>query len=141
QYGARFSNFLRLGQDELNVYANNQPVVYNEQFKKYESAVATGVENFKRSDIISNFSNFEPRFSLSYVLNDSESIKASYNRMAQYLHLLSNTASPTPLDVWAPSGRYIRPQLLDQFAIGYFKTIKNGAYSLETEAFYKDIQN
>ena len=78
---------------------------------------------------------------MSYVLNDNESIKASYNRMAQYLHLLSNTASPTPLDVWAPSGRYIRPQLLDQFAIGYFKTLKNGAYSLETEAFYKDIQN
>jgi hypothetical protein len=141
QYGARFSNFLRLGQDELNVYANNQPVVYNEQFKKYESAVATGVENFKRSNVISSFSNLEPRFSLSYVLNDNESIKASYNRMAQYLHLLSNTASPTPLDVWAPSGRYIKPQLLDQFAIGYFKTLKNGAYSLETEAFYKDIQN
>ena len=69
QYGARFSNFLRLGQDELNVYTNNQPVVYNEQFKKYESAVATGVENFKRSDVISSFNNFEPRFSLSYVLN------------------------------------------------------------------------
>ena len=141
QYGVRLSNFLRLGQDELNVYVNDQPVLYNRQFKKYEAAEAIAVENLKRSDVISNFANFEPRFSLSYLLNENESIKASYNRMAQYLHLLSNTSSPTPLDVWTPSGRYIKPQLLDQYAIGYFKSIKNGKYSFETEAFYKDIQN
>ncbi|UAM99647.1 TonB-dependent receptor [Polaribacter litorisediminis] len=141
QYGIRFSNFTRLGQDELNVYENNQAVIYNAEFKKYESAEAIATESFKRSDALATFSNFEPRFSLSYVLNDATSIKASYNRMAQYLHLLTNTASPTPLDVWAPSGRFIKPQLLDQYALGYFKSIKNSDYSLETEVFYKDIQN
>lgn len=141
QYGVRFSNFLRLGQDEFNVYENNQPLIYNEQFKKYETAVATGIETFKRSDVISSFNNFEPRFSLSYVLNENESIKTSYNRMAQYLHLLSNTSSPTPLDVWTPSGKFIKPQLLNQYAIGYFKAINEGNYTLETEVFYKDIQN
>lgn len=141
QYGARFSNFLRLGQDELNVYANNQPLTYNSQFKKYESASATGTEQFKRSDVIKSFNNIEPRFSFSYLLNEKSSFKASYNRMVQYLHLLSNTSSPTPLDVWTPSGKYIRPQLLDQYALGYFKSIKDGDYSLETEVFYKDIRN
>lgn len=141
QYGLRFSNFTRLGQDELNIYANNEAVIYNQQFQKYESAVATGVENFSRGDVLASFNNFEPRFSLSYVLDDDTSFKVSYNRMAQYLHLLSNTASPTPLDVWTPSGRFIKPQLLDQYAAGYFKSIKNGKYSLETEVFYKDIQN
>jgi hypothetical protein len=141
QYGVRFSNFTRLGQDELNTYTNGEAVIYNSEFKKYESAEATGVENFKRSDVISNFYNFEPRVSMSYTLDDNTSIKASYNRMVQYLHLLSNTASPTPLDVWAPSGKYIKPQLLDQYAVGYFKSIKDGKYTLETEAFYKDIQN
>jgi hypothetical protein len=141
QYGARFSNFTRLGQDEINVYANNQPVIYNEEYKKYESAEATGTESYKRSDALATFNNFEPRVSLSYLLSDGASFKMSYNRMAQYLHLLSNTASPTPLDVWAPSGRFIKPQLLDQFAVGYFKSIKDGNYSLETEVFYKDIQN
>ncbi|MDC0177253.1 TonB-dependent receptor [Polaribacter sp.] len=141
QYGVRFSNFTRLGQDELNVYTNNEAVIYNDEFKKYESASAIGIESFKRSDVISNFNNFEPRVSMSYVLDDNTSIKASYNRMAQYLHLLSNTSSPTPLDVWAPSGKYIKPQLLDQYAVGYFKSIKDGDYSIETEAFYKDIQN
>ena len=141
QYGIRFSNFTRLGQDELNIYTNDEAVIYNSEFKKYESADAIGTESFKRSDAISNFNNFEPRVSVSYLLDDNTSVKASYNRMAQYLHLLSNTASPTPLDVWAPSGKYIKPQLLDQYAIGYFKSIKDGDYSIETEAFYKDIQN
>jgi hypothetical protein len=141
QYGIRFSHFTRLGQDELNTYANDEAVIYNDEFKKYESAEATGVESFKRSNVISSFQNFEPRISMSYSLDNNSSIKASYNRMAQYLHLLSNTASPTPLDVWTPSGKYIKPQLLDQFAVGYFKSVKNGAYSIETEVFYKDIQN
>ncbi|QNM86822.1 TonB-dependent receptor [Polaribacter pectinis] len=141
QYGVRFSNFTRLGQDELNVYTNDQAVIYNSEFKKYESAEAIGTESYKRSDVLASFNNFEPRVSLSYVLDENSSIKASYNRMAQYLHLLSNTASPTPLDVWTPSGKYIKPQLLDQFAVGYFKSLKDGEYSIETEAFYKDIQN
>ena len=141
KYGLRFSNFLRLGQDELNNYSNNNPLIYNQQFQKYESAEAIGIETFKRSDVLASFNNFEPRVSFSYLLNDNSSIKASYNRMAQYLHLLSNTASPTPLDIWTPSGTFIKPQLLDQLAVGYFKTIKDGDYSLETEVFYKDIQN
>jgi outer membrane receptor protein involved in Fe transport len=141
QYGIRFSNFTRLGQDELNIYANDEAVIYNSEFKKYESAEAVGINTFKKSDVISTFNNFEPRASISYLLDDNTSLKASYNRMAQYLHLLSNTASPTPLDVWTPSGKYIKPQLLDQYAIGYFQSIKDGKYSLETETFYKDIQN
>ncbi len=141
QYGLRYSNFTRLGQNEQFLYDNDQPVIYNEELKKYESATETSTEQFERSDVIDNFYNFEPRLSLSYLLSDEASIKASYNRMAQYLHLLSNTSSPTPLDVWTPSGKYIKPQLLDQYAIGYFKSIKDGDYSIETEAFYKDIDN
>jgi len=138
-YGLRFSTFSRLGQDELNIYENNQAVVFNEDFQIYESAEAISAETFKRSDIIKSFSNLEPRFSLAYQLNDQASVKASYNRLSQYLHLLSNTSSPTPLDVWTPSGKYIKPQLLDQFALGYFKNFN--AYSLEVESFYKTIEN
>ncbi|MEN8703473.1 MAG: TonB-dependent receptor [Polaribacter sp.] len=141
EYGLRYSNFSRLGQDEINSYYNNNPVIYNEEFKRYESAEATGINTYDRSDVLASFQNFEPRFSLSYLVNEESSVKMSYNRMVQYLHLLSNTSSPTPLDIWTPSGQFVKPQKLDQFAVGYFKSIKNGDYSLETEAFYKDIQN
>ncbi len=141
QYGLRLSNFIRLGQDELNVYENDNPLLFNEEFEFYEAAKPIGIENFKRSDQIKTFTNLEPRVALAYAFNDYTSIKASYNRMAQYLHLLSNTSSPTPLDVWTPSGKYIKPQLLNQYAIGYFRNSKNGIYSTEIEAFYKDINN
>ncbi len=141
QYGLRWSSFIRLGQDELNRYQDNIPVLFNEQFQIYEEATPVETENFKRSDQLANFNNLEPRLALSYVLNEKSSIKASYNHMAQYLHLLSNTSSPTPLDVWTPSGRYIKPQILDQYAIGYFKNFNNNTYSIETEAYYKSINN
>ena len=139
-YGLRFSSFIRLGQDELNTYANDEAVVFNEDFQIYEQAKPTGIETFDRSDVIASFSNFEPRFSMAYQLNNVSSVKLSYNRMSQYLHLISNTLSPTPLDIWTPSGKYIKPQLLDQYAIGYFKNF-NESYSLEVESFYKTIQN
>nr|WP_321236645.1 TonB-dependent receptor [uncultured Psychroserpens sp.] len=141
RYGIRLSNFIRLGQDELNLYQDDNPLLFNEDLQIYEAAEPIGVERFSRKDKIETFTNLEPRFSVAYAFNDNTSIKASYNRMAQYLHLLSNTSSPTPLDVWTPSGKYIKPQLLNQYAIGYFKNINDNTYSLETEIFYKDIKN
>jgi hypothetical protein len=141
RYGVRLSSFLRLGQDELNVYENENPVLFNEELQIYEKADPIGTDTFDRSDVIESFFNLEPRFALAYQLNQSSSVKASYNRMAQYLHLLSNTSSPTPLDVWAPSGSYIEPQLLDQVALGYFRTFEDNLFSLEVETFYKTIDN
>ena len=90
---------------------------------------------------MASYNNFEPRFSIAYELNENRSIKASYNRMVQYLQLVSNTASPTPLDVWTPSDSYIKPQLADQFAVGYFANFKDDNYSVEVESFYKKIKN
>ena len=139
--GLRLSAFHRLGQDELNVYENDEAVVFNSDFQIYEKADPIDSETFKRSDVISKFANLEPRASIAYQLNSKSSVKASYNRMSQYLHLLSNTNSPTPLDVWTPSGKYIKPQLLDQYAIGYFKNFNDNNYSLEVESFYKTIKN
>ncbi len=140
-YGLRFSHFMRLGQDELNVYANGNPVEFDPLLLIYKEAEPIDVINPGKGTTLSNFSNFEPRASLSYTLNETSSIKASYTRLAQYLHLLSNTSSPTPLDVWTPSGPFTKPQLLDQYALGYFKNINEGDYSFETEVFYKDVQN
>ncbi len=140
-YGVRFSSFLRLGQNGLNTYENDSPVSFNESLGIYEKAVPTGTEFTSRSDVIASFANVEPRLALAYQLNSNTSIKASYNRMSQYLHLLSNTTSPTPLDIWTPSGKYVKPQLLDQVAVGYFKTINDDYFSLEVESFYKVIQN
>lgn len=140
-YGLRFSLFNRLGQDELFAYENDEAVIFDQALGAYREAEPIATLNPGRGANLSTFANFEPRISLAYSLNDNNAFKASYTRLAQYLHLLSNTSSPTPLDVWAPSGPFIEPQLLDQYALGYFKNIANGSYSLEVEGFYKDIQN
>jgi hypothetical protein len=141
QYGLRLSNFIRLGQSEINVYENNNPVLFNTSTLTYEEAEPISVSNPSRSSQLANFTNFEPRLSMSYIFDNDNSIKASYTRLSQYLHLLSNTNSPTPLDVWTPSGPFIKPQLLDHYALGYFKNFNDEKYTLETETFYKDIKN
>jgi hypothetical protein len=140
-YGLRFSNFIRLGQDELNIYENDNPVLFDPFLLIYQEAEPIEVINPGRGGSLATFSNFEPRASLAYTFNSKSSVKASYTRLAQYLHLLSNTSSPTPLDVWTPSGPFVEPQLLDQYALGYFRNINDGEYSIESEVFYKDIQN
>jgi hypothetical protein len=140
-YGLRYSMFYRLGAQTLNVYANNQPVAFDNELKIYEKATPTGTRAYGRGKTIADYNNLEPRVGFAYQLNDNQSVKASYNRMAQYIHLVSNTASPTPLDVWAPSDTWIKPQLLDQYALGYFRNFKDDAYSLETEVFYKTVKN
>src|SRR5690606_330155 len=120
---------------------NNQPVVYNSELDIYEHGEGIGETFYKKGDVIKTFNNVEPRLGLSYQLSPMSSIKASYNKASQYLHLLSNTATVTPLDVWTPSGKYIKPQISNQYAIGYFKNFKNDVYSLELETYYKSINN
>ena len=139
RYGARLSSFLRLGQDELNSYDDDNPLIFNPELQIYQAVDPTGTINRSSGSVEASFINIEPRLSLSYLFNENSSVKASYNRMAQYLHLLSNTTAPTPLDVWAPSGKYIKPQLLDQIALGYFKNYND--YSFEIEAYYKKTKN
>ncbi|WP_255444088.1 TonB-dependent receptor [Robiginitalea sp. SC105] len=140
-YGLRISQFNRLGQDEFYVYENDNPVAFDEFSLVYQEATPIDTLSTDRLETLDKFLNLEPRVSLAYVLGENSSVKASYTRMAQYLHLLSNTSSPTPLDVWTPSGPYTRPQLVDQYALGYFRNIADRDYSLETEVFYKEVQN
>jgi len=140
-YGLRISQFNRLGQDEFYLYENDNPVDFDPFSLIYQEGTPIDTLTSGRGESLANFFNLEPRLSVAYAMNDRNSVKASYTRMAQYLHLLSNTSSPTPLDVWTPSGPYVEPQLLDQYALGYFRNSKNGEYSIETEVFYKDVQN
>ncbi len=141
EYGLRASQFNRFGQDEFFVYEDDNPVEFDPFTLVYREAEPIDTLESTRGNTLEKFFNLEPRVSMSYNFNGKSSIKASYTRLAQYLHLLSNTSSPTPLDVWTPSGPFVEPQLLDQYAVGYFRNINGGDYSFETEAFYKDIQN
>lgn len=140
-YGIRYSLFYRLGESTINYYNNNQPVVYDSDLKVYDKAKPISTQYFGKNKKIADYSNFEPRIALSMQIDENQSVKVSYNRMVQYLQLISNTASPTPLDVWTPSDNYIKPQLADQVAVGYFKNFNDDNYTLELESFYKTVKN
>ena len=138
RYGIRLNQFLRLRQNGLQQYANDDPLYYDNDLKIYDPATPLAGNFDNNSSVFKTYNNIEPRINISYSFNN-QSIKASYNRLNQYLHLISNTSSPTPLDIWVPSGPYIKPQKLDQYALGYYKRIKN--IKIETEIFYKKIKN
>lgn len=139
-YGLRLSSFLRMGGRNLNLY-DSGPVFYDEQLGIYTSAQPSATQSFKKSEIVDGFFYPEPRIAASFQLNEQQSLKLSYNRMVQYLHLISNSNSPTPVDVWAPSDRYFKPQIADQLGVGYFLNLAKNKYSLELEAYFKKIQN
>jgi hypothetical protein len=140
-YGLRYSLFYRLGASTINIYQNNLPVLFNQELQIYEKAKPVGSKYYGSDKVIADYHNVEPRAAIAYQLSENQSIKASYHRMVQYLQLISNTASPTPLDVWTPSDEYLKPQIADQAAIGYFRNFKDNMYSLEAEAYYKKVQN
>ena len=140
-YGLRYSQFYRLGESNVNIYQDNNPVIFNPNLQIYEKATPIDSKFYTKNKVIQSFNYLEPRFSIAYQLVEEQSIKASYNRMVQYLQLISNTSSPTPLDVWTPSDSFIKPQIADQVALGYFKNFKDGMYSLEVETYFKKIQN
>lgn len=140
RYGVRLSGFARMGEKNKNIYENNNPVDYDRNTKIYTKAEPISQENISVKEIVKTYFNIEPRFSIAYSLNNSSSLKASYQRMSQYLHLISNTQSPSPLDIWAPSGEHIKPQLSDQIAFGYNYDF-NKSYSLVAEVFGKTVEN
>lgn len=141
QYGFRISAFSRLGGEPLTIYENDQPVVYNDFLGIYQGGIPIGQEDYSIGESMKTFNNFEPRLALAYQMSEYSSIKASFSRIAQYIHLLSNTTNVTPLDVWTPSGVYIEPQLSNQYALGYFKDFSKKMLNFSIEAYYKTIEN
>ncbi len=132
QYGIRVSAFQHMGKGYAYTYADTA-ANYRKRLIREEY-----YENF---ETIKYFVNPEPRVSFKYEINDASSVKMGYNRTAQYIHLVSNTAASTPLDIWTPSTNNIMPQLADQLALGYFRNFKDNVYETSLEVYYKDMQN
>lgn len=148
EYGLRLSTFFRLGPEKIRLYENDKPNKWNgvRYVENCAGSCVEGKEQFKdygNLEVISDFYGFEPRLLMNYTINDISSVKASYNRNYQYLHLISNSVSPTPLDIWLPSGPYVEPQMADQFSIGYFRNFElfEEEVNVSVETFYKKLEN
>lgn len=97
--------------------------------------------SYSSGQIIKTYAALEPRLSMIFLTGRNSSLKFGYNRINQFLHLVSNTAAVTPVDIWQPSGYYFKPQRADQVSLGYFKESKNKTISASVEGFYKAINN
>ncbi|MEQ8926563.1 MAG: TonB-dependent receptor [Fulvivirga sp.] len=132
RYGVRLSIFQNIGDQTVYIYENPKD---NIDPNRIDSVSYGAFENIK------TYVNLEPRFSARYMLNAYSSIKASYNRMVQNTHLISSGTVPIPFNTWSPSNPYLKPQLADQVAIGYFRNLKDNSYEFSSEVYYKDVQN
>lgn len=127
-YGLRGSAFSLLGNDQ-NIYS------YNTEGDVTDTTV------YKNNTFIKSYPVLEPRLSLSYVYSKTASVKAAYSRNAQYIHLISNTTTSSPTDLWIPSSLNTKPEIADQVSIGWFKNFKENTYEFNVETYYKTMLN
>jgi hypothetical protein len=133
EYGLRFSTFTGLGAGSQFTYNDTIPGLRR---------TAVSERTFERGEKMATYQNLEPRFSIKAEISEQSSVKASYTRMAQYVHLISNTTASNPLDVWTPSTNNIQPELGDQYALGYFRDFgKDNMFEFSAEAYYRDTKN
>jgi hypothetical protein len=130
--GLRLPLFLGFGRANVNVYPDSV---------SRDVTRITDTLYFHRGEIIKVFFGIEPRLSLRFMMGEHSSVKLGYHRMYQNLHLVTNSTAVTPVDIWQPSGYYLKPQRADQLAFGYFANVKEKKYSLSAEVFYKIIHN
>lgn len=137
QYGLRYSYYQYLG--PKTQYSYGEPGLEYQRPSRPEDI--TDSTRYSRGEVVKHYGNWEPRLAINYVLNEKSSIKLSYQRMAQYIQLASNTTAAAPQDVWKLADTYLKPALADQIAVGYFRNFYDNSYEFSSELYYKHSQN
>jgi hypothetical protein len=129
-YGLRISMFNNVGKGTIYDYEPGE--------REY---TVVDTLNYKGGEIFNTYWGLEPRIGFRYLVHDRNSIKVSYNRMIQYLHLASNSTATFPLDLWFMSGPNVKPQMADQVALGYFRNFFDNSVEFSFETYYKKMYN
>jgi hypothetical protein len=129
--GLRYSFYQFLGPKSVFEYAPNAPL---------DTANIINTVHYPSNKTIATYHGAEPRISARYVLSKFSSVKVSFNRMRQYIQMLSNTTAINPTDIWKLSDRYIKPQVGDQLSFGFYQYLKGNTIELSFETYYKDIK-
>lgn len=127
--GVRYSMFHYLGEKHVRLYGAGSREKNN----------VTDTVHYGAGKTIASYHGLEPRLSVRYGLGTNASVKLSYNRMRQYIQMLSNTTAVTPTDIWKLSDNYIRPQIGDQYSIGFYKNLKGNVIETSIEGYYKKL--
>lgn len=125
-YGLRATAFSVLGKGDFYAIDSN--------------GLVTDTFSYKKGQVVKTWLNAEPRLAISYQFKPDASIKASYARNVQNLHLISNSTTSSPTDKWLASTNIVKPEISDQYSVGFYKNF-GSVYELNVEAYYKDMQN
>jgi hypothetical protein len=126
-YGLRYSSFLVMGPGTVYTFDENDDPVTSTEYSSGET--------------IKNYGGLEPRFTANMLIDSESSVKFSYSRNYQYVHLVTNSSGGPSLDVWHPSTSLVKLGLADQFSVGYFRNFANNKYETSFELYYKDLQD
>lgn len=126
-YGLRAGTFLVMGPGNFYTYDKDGNVL--------------DTATYSSGKVVKSYFNLEPRFSMNYKLTSSSSVKLAYTRTTQNLHLLSNSTSANPTDVWIPSSNNVKPEIADQVSAGYYRNFKDNQYEFSSEVYYRGMQN
>lgn len=132
--GLRYAWFYNLGGRSIRYYSGDQ----------LDNTTVVDEVVFDKGEVVARYAGlagFEPRFNFNYRVTDQASLKFSYNRNRQFIHLISNGTTPTPIDIWRPAGQYIQPAIANQIAAGWFQGMFSNKFIFSLEAYYKDFQN
>ncbi|MGC1390644.1 MAG: TonB-dependent receptor [Bacteroidales bacterium] len=130
--GMRYSEYYALGPKSV--------MIYNPDYSKSTSTIIDTL-NFKSGAVMSKYGGLEPRVSFNFRISDRNSFKINYNRTRQYLHLLSNSTSIAPTDTWKLSDYYLKPEIGDQVAVGFYEMLFKNNLEASAEMYYKRIRN
>lgn len=128
EYGLRYSFFQNLGPTSYYLYEEGEP---------RDEQTVIGTQNYGRFEPVASYHGPEPRLGMKYELTTESSVKASYNRMRQYIQVASNATAGLPIDRWIPADKYVEPLLADQVALGYFRNFKENTFETSAEVYYK----
>lgn len=98
-------------------------------------------KTYNKGDVIVTYPGLEPRLAGTLLLNSNTSVKASFTRTYQFLHLATTSGAQFPADLWVPSSKLVKPQLAYQYALGVFKNFNENLYETSIEAYYKPMYN
>jgi hypothetical protein len=132
ELGLRYVHYLALGPGSFQTYVAGQPL-------SMETILDT--LHYNSNQVISQTSVLEPRLAFRFTIDEESSVKWSYNRINQFINLISNNSVMSPTDTWTLSNNYIKPLSSDQYAIGYFRNFTHNAYEVSVEAYYRHLQN
>ena len=110
-------------------------------FYTYKDGEVNSTTTYGKGEVVQHYINIEPRVNIAWILNDQNSLKTSYTRNTQNLHLVSNSTSSMPTDIWISSSNNVKPEISDQLSLGYFLNFNKDKYQFSSEIYYRWMQN